>query len=357
MAKLDQILSKATEIGASDVHISVNNPPLFRLLGELKKFKTQPFSEVLTKALLFEILTPEMKEKLQKDLQCDFSYEIPSVARYRANVFWQRLGLDGSFRIIPFRIPTLEELGLPKVVRTILEYHQGLILVTGATGHGKSTTLASMVDYLNETKPHHILSIEDPIEFVQSVNKKGVVNQRQVGRDTLSFPNALRGALREDPDIIIIGELRDPETISLALTAAETGHLVIGTMSTSNAQKTVDRLIDSFPPEQQNQVRTMLADSIKGVVTQRLIKDKEGKKRVLAAEIMVGTVPVATIIRDSKTFQIPSLIQTGKKVGMQLMDESLMQLLKAGLISPEAAASNATNKKRFLSGSQVDIHT
>jgi twitching motility protein PilT len=347
MARLDQILSKATAIGASDVHISVNNPPLYRHLGELKRFRARTLSADLTKLLLFEVLTPEMKEKLEKDLQCDFSYEIPEVARYRANVFCQRLGLDGSFRIIPFKIPRLEEIGLPEVVKTILEYHQGLILVTGATGHGKSTTLASMVDYLNEIKPHHILSIEDPIEFVQSVNKKGVVNQRQVGRDTLSFPNALRGALREDPDIIIIGELRDPETISLALTAAETGHLVIGTMSTSNAQKTIDRLIDSFPPEQQNQVRTMLADSIKGIVTQRLIKDKEGKKRVLATEIMVGTVPVAAIIRDSKTFQIPSLIQTGKKAGMQLMDESLMQLLKDGLISPEAAQANAANKKSF----------
>ena len=347
MAKLDQILIKAAEIGASDVHIAVNNPPLYRHLGELKKFKTQPFSEAMTKALLFEILTSEMKRRIENDLQCDFSYEIPGVARYRANVFCQRLGLDGSFRIIPFKIPSLEELGLPKVVKTILEHHQGLILVTGATGHGKSTTLAAMVDYLNETKSHHILSIEDPIEFVHSVNKKGVVNQRQVDRDTLSFQNALRGALREDPDIIIIGELRDPETISLALTAAETGHLVIGTMSTSNAQKTIDRIIDSFPPEQQNQVRTMLADSIKGIVTQRLIKNKEGKKRVLATEIMVGTVPVAAIIRDNKTFQLPSLIQTGKKAGMQLMDESLMQLLKEGLISPEAAYANAASKKSF----------
>jgi twitching motility protein PilT len=347
MATLDQILSKATEIGASDVHISVNNPPLYRHLGELKKFKAQPFSEAFTKALLLEILTPEMRLKLEKDLQCDFSYEIPAVARYRANVFCQRLGLDGSFRIIPLQIPSLEELGLPTVVKTILEHHQGLILITGATGHGKSTTLASMVDYLNETKPHHILSIEDPIEFIQSVNKKGVVNQRQVGRDTLSFANALKGALREDPDIIIIGELRDPETMSLALTAAETGHLVIGTMSTSNAQKTIDRLIDSFPPEQQNQVRTMLADSIKGIVTQRLIKDKEGKKRVLAAEVMVGTLPIAAIIRDNKTFQIPSMIQTGKKAGMRLMDESLMQLFKDGLISTEAAYANAANKKSF----------
>jgi twitching motility protein PilT len=347
MAKLDQILSKAAEIGASDVHISVDHPPLYRHLGELKKFKVQPFSAALTQALLTEVLNPEMKETLEKDLQCDFSYEIPGVARFRANVFCQRLGVDGSFRIIPFRIPSLEELGLPDVVKSVLASHQGLILVTGATGHGKSTTLAAMVDYLNATKSHHILSIEDPIEFVQDVNKKGVVNQRQVGRDTSSFANALRGALREDPDIIIIGELRDTETISLALTAAETGHLVIGTMSTSNAQKTIDRIIDSFPPDQQNQVRTMLADSIKGIVTQRLIKDKENRKRILATEMMVGTVPVAAIIRDNKTFQLFSQLQTGKKSGMQLMDESLMQLLKAGLISPDAAYANAVSKKPF----------
>jgi twitching motility protein PilT len=353
MAKLDLILSKAVEFGASDVHISVGHPPLYRYLGELKQFKIQPFSAAITKSLFSEVLNPEMKERLEKDLQCDFSYDIPGVARFRANVFCQRLGVDGSFRIIPFRIPNLEELGLPEVVRSMLASHQGLILVTGATGHGKSTTLAAMVGYLNATKPHHILSIEDPIEFVHDVNKKGVVNQRQVGRDTCSFANALRGALREDPDIIIIGELRDTETISLALTAAETGHLVIGTMSTSNAQKTIDRIIDAFPPDRQNQIRTMLADSIKGIVTQRLIKDKEGKKRVLATETMVGTVAVAAIIRDNKTFQLFSLIQTGKKSGMQLMDESLMQLLNGGLISAEAAHANAVSKKLFEAASKA----
>ena len=353
MAKLDLILSKAVEFGASDVHISVDHPPLYRHLGELKQFKIQPFSAAMTKALFSEILNPEMKERLEKDLQCDFSYDISGVARFRANVFCQRLGVDGSFRIIPFRIPRLEELGLPEVVKSMLASHQGLILVTGATGHGKSTTLAAMVDYLNATKPHHILGIEDPIEFVHDVNKEGVVNQRQVGRDTSSFANALRGALREDPDIIIIGELRDTETISLALTAAETGHLVIGTMSTSNAQKTIDRIIDAFPPDQQNQIRTMLADSIKGIVTQRLIKNKEGTKRVLAAETMVGTAAVSAIIRDNKTFQLFSLIQIGKKSGMQLMDESLTQLLKDGLISPEVAYANAVSKKPFETASKT----
>jgi twitching motility protein PilT len=347
MAKLDQVLTKAAEIGASDVHISVNNPPLFRHLGELKKFKAAPLTPPQTKGLVHEILTPEMRARFEKDLQIDFSYEIQGVARFRANVFNQRLGVDASFRIVPFKIPSFQELGLPPATNRMLDQHQGLILVTGATGHGKSTTLAAMVDYLNETKSHHILTAEDPIEFVHSVHKKAVVHQRQIGRDTLSFANALKGALREDPDVIVIGELRDPETISLSLTAAETGHLVVGTMSTGSAHKTIDRIIDSFSPEQQNQVRTMLADSIKGIITQRLIKDKEGKKRVLAVEVMVGTVPIATIIRDNKTFQLPSLIQTGKKLGMQTMDDSLLQLFRDGLISAEVAYANTANKKPF----------
>jgi len=347
MAKIDQILTKSAQIGASDVHIAVNNPPMYRHLGELIKFKTKELSSAVTKALIYEILTPEMRETFEKDLQLDFCYELKGLARFRTNILHQRLGIDASFRVVPYKIPTLAGLGLPAVINRILDQHQGLILVTGATGHGKSTTLASMVDSLNEAKSHHILTVEDPIEFVHAINKKGVVNQRQVGRDTLSFANALKGALREDPDVIIIGELRDPETISLAMTAAETGHLVIGTMSTSSAHKTIDRIIDSFPPQQQNQVRTMLADSIKGIITQRLIKNKEGNGRCLATEVLVGTMPMATLIRDNKTFQIPSMMQTGKKVGMQLMDEDIMRLLKAGQISPETAYSNAANQKIF----------
>jgi twitching motility protein PilT len=347
LAKIDQILERAAQVGASDVHIAVGNPPMYRHLGDLKKFKAQPLTAAHTKALIREILTPEMWQAFEKDLQLDFSYELTGTARFRANILHQRLGMDAAFRVVPFRIPTLDDLGLPEVTKRILEQHQGLILVTGAAGHGKSTTLASMVDYLNEHRSHHILTVEDPIEFVHAIDKKGVVNQREVGRDTLSFANALKGALREDPDVIIIGELRDPETTSLAMTAAETGHLVIGTMSTSNAQKTIDRIIDSFPPDQQNQVRTMLADSIKGIITQRLIKSRDNTKRLLATEILVGTTPIASLIRDNKTFQIPSMIQTGKKVGMELMDESLMRLLKADRISPEAAFSNAASPKIF----------
>jgi twitching motility protein PilT len=347
MAKIDPVLERAAQIGASDVHIAVGSPPMYRHLGDLKKFKSQPLTSDSTQKLLFEILTPQMRDQFKKDLQIDFSYEIQGVARYRTNIFCQRRGLDASFRVVPYRIPSLDELGLPPVVHRLLDQHQGLILVTGATGHGKSTTLASMVDHLNENRRSHIITVEDPIEFIHATDKNAVVNQRQVGRDTMRFANALKGALREDPDVIIIGELRDKETISLALTAAETGHLVIGTMSTSNTHKTVDRVIDSFPPQQQNQVRTMLADSIKGIITQRLVKERAGKHRCLATEVLVGTIPVACAIRDSKTFQIPSLLQTGKNAGMHPMDDSLMQLLKSGQILPEAGYANAFNKKAF----------
>ena len=349
MAKIDQILRMAAKVGASDVHIAVGNPPIYRHLGDLKKFKAKELSPSMTKALIHEILTPEMRQTFERDLQLDFSYEIEGTARFRVNIFHQRLGVDASFRVVPFRIPPLDSLGLPAVTTRILDHHQGLILVTGTAGHGKSTTLAAMVDHLNTHKPHHILTVEDPIEFVHSIEKKGVVNQRQVGRDTRSFANALKGALREDPDIIVIGELRDRETTSLAMTAAETGHLVISTMSTSSAHKTIDRIIDSFPPEEQNQVRTMLADSIKGIITQRLIKDAEGKGRCLATEVLVGTRPIASVIRDCKTYQMPSMIQTGKKVGMELMDESLLRLLREKRITAEAAYENAVNRKLFQS--------
>ena len=348
MAKLDKILAKAAQIGASDVHIAVGNPPLYRNLGDLKRFPIKELSPAATEVLTREIMAPELIEVFEDRLQVDFCYELQGIARFRANVFRQRLGVNASFRVVPFAIPPLDELGLPEAIHRLLDQHQGLILITGATGHGKSTTLAAMVDRLNEHKAHHILTVEDPIEFVHSVDKKGVVNQREVSRDTRSFANALKGALREDPDVIVIGELRDTETISLSMTAAETGHLVIGTMSTASAHKTIDRIIDSYPPEQQNQVRTMLADSIKGIVTQRLIKNREEDGRCLATEVFVGTAPAAAVIRDNKTFQIPSMMQTGKKVGMQLMDEDLMRLFKQEeKITAEAAHANAVNKKLF----------
>jgi len=247
---------------------------------------------------------------------------------------------------VPLRIPSLDELGLPPVVKKLLDQHQGLILVTGATGHGKSTTLAAMLDLINENRAYHLITVEDPIEFVHPI-KKGVLNQRQIGRDTRSYANALRAALRENPDVIMVGELRDPETISLAMTAAETGHRVLGTMSTSSAHKTVDRIIDSYPPSQQNQIRTMLADSLKAVISQRLIPNVSEDGLVLATEILIGTLPMSNLIRDSKTFQIPSMMQTGKADGMCLMDDSIVKLLEEGKISLDQALENIVNKKRL----------
>ena len=237
-------------------------------------------------------------------------------------------------------------MGLPPVVKKVLDHHQGLILITGAAGHGKSTTLAAMLDFINERRAHHVLTVEDPIEFVHPI-KKAVVNQRQIGRDTLSYANALRAALREDPDIIMVGELRDPETISLAMTAAETGHLVLGTMSTASAHKTVDRIIDSYPASEQNQIRAMLGDSLKAVITQRLIVNAENNGMVLAAEILIVTMPMSNLIRDSKTFQIPGMMQTGKAVGTRLMDDSIVELLQEGKILLEQAQENIVNKQRL----------
>lgn len=344
MAKIDAILRKAVEVKASDIHIATGYPPMYRHYGRLKKFKFQEFTSELSKALIYEILTPEQRKKFETDLELDFCYEIEGVARFRGNILLQRAGMDASFRAVPLEIPSLEELGHAPVAQKILEHHQGLILVTGAAGQGKSTTLASMVDHINETRAHHVLTVEDPIEFIHPI-KKGVVNQREIGRHTHSYANALKGALREDPDIIVIGELRDLETISLAMTAAETGHLVLGTLSTSGAHKTVDRIIDSYPANEQNQARTMLADSLKAVIAQRLIPKVDGDGMVLATEILIGTLPMSNLIRDSKTYQIPSMIQTGKAAHMCLMDESIVKLLEAGKISLEQATANVGQKK------------
>ena len=258
----------------------------------------------------------------------------------------QRKGLDATFRVIPIRIPTIDELGLPKIVRSLCDYHQGMILVTGATGQGKSTTLAAMIDHINSTRPVHILTIEDPIEFVHPI-KKGIVNQRQLGMHTRSFANALRSATREDPDVIMVGELRDVESIRMAVTAAETGHLVLGTLATSSGPKTVDRLIDSFPADEQSQIRTMLADGLRAVLTQKLLPRSDKKGLVLAVEILIGTLPVANMIRLEKTFQLPSVMQISRAHGMQSMDDSIGQLLHSGSINVETAVQYAENKKAF----------
>jgi len=348
MAELDKVFQAATNAKASDLHLAPGEPFIIRRFGRLRKIQTPSLTREICERLIYELLDDEQKETLKKQLQLDFAYEIPGVARFRGSAMRHQAGLSASFRIIPYEIPTFEKLGLPDTVRKIMDNHQGLVLVTGATGQGKSSTLAAMVDYINANRAHHIITIEDPIEFIHPL-KKCAVNQRQLGRDTLAYTNALRGALREDPDVIVVGELRDLETISLAITAAETGHLVIGTLATSSAPKTVDRIIDSFPAGEQGQIRAMLGESIKAVITQRLIPCADLTAMALAVEILIGTLPVANLIRDGKVFQIPSMMQMGKAVGMQIMDESIMSLLRAGTITAKEAYLNANNKTLFKS--------
>jgi twitching motility protein PilT len=346
MALLDKIFAKAIEVNASDIHIVSDEPIVFRLLGRLRKLKIGALPLQQCREMIPELLNPGQKATLERNLQIDFVYELDGLGRFRGSAMEHQRGISAVFRVIPPRIPSLEDLGMPPTIQRILDEHQGLILVTGTTGHGKSTTLAAMVDYINTNRPHHILTIEDPIEFIHPF-KKGVVNQRQIGGSTHSYANALRGALRQDPDVIVIGELRDLETISLAITAAETGHLVIGTLSTSSAPKTVDRIIDSFPSKEQNQVRAMLCEALKAVITQRLIPGADGTRMELALEILIGTLAMGNLIKDAKTFQIPSIMQTGKNVGMRLMDDSLMELFMNKKISAAEAAANATQPAKF----------
>jgi twitching motility protein PilT len=346
MAQIDQLLGAAVKNHASDVHVATGSSFIFRQFGKLRKIKSAEVTPELAKTLIYEILNKEQQKQLEKDLQLDFSYEINNLARFRGNAILQRKGLDATFRVIPLQIPTMDELGLPEVVKKFCDFHQGLILVTGSTGQGKSTTLAAMIDLINSTRPVHILCVEDPIEFVHPI-KKGVVNQRQLGLHTESFSNALRAALREDPDVIMVGELRDLESIGLAVTAAETGHLVLGTLSTSSGPKTVDRLIDSFPPDEQNQIRTMLAEGLRAVVTQKLLPVVSGKGQVLACEIMIGTIPLANLIRSEKTFQIPSIMQTGRAQGMQSMDDAIKRLYEGERITYQTALDFAEDKKSF----------
>ena len=336
MAELDKVFKAGAGLKASDIHIAPGEPFMMRRFGRLMKTKSPPLSPEMCRKFIFELLDEKQREVLEKDLQLDFSYELGEFGRFRGSAMLHQRGLSATFRIIPPEIPNLESLGLPDQVLKVLDNHQGLILVTGATGQGKTTTLAAMVDYINVHRTHHVLTVEDPVEFVHPI-KKGVVNQRQLGDDTLSYANSLRAALREDPDVIMIGELRDLDTVSLALSAAETGHLVLGTLSTTNAPKTVDRIIDSFPAGEQGQIRATLSETLKAVVTQRLIPAVSGNKMVLAAEILIGTLPVASMIRDGKVFQIPNLMLTGKKIGMRIMEESILELLKAEEIAPEQA--------------------
>lgn len=352
MAKIDALLAKAAESGASDIHISVGSPTVIRRFGTLMKSRTAEFNADQIRGLLQEILTPAQKAELEKNWEVDFAYEIPGVARFRCNAFVQHKGTDICFRVIRLAVPTLDELGIPETVKRQLDHHQGLILVTGSAGSGKSTTLAAMVNHINTHRPHHVLTVEDPIEYVHPI-KKGAINQRQLGGSTKSYGNALKAALREDPDVIVVGDLRDLETITLAISASETGHLVVGSMNTSSAAKTIDKIIDSYPAGQQNQIRAMLGESLKAVFTQRLLPKADGKGMALAYELLLGSRQLASLIKDAKTFQIPNLMQTGKSRGMRLMDDVLLELLKKGEISQEAALRNAANPKLFPGGAAV----
>jgi len=346
MAQIDQFLRLLVQQGGSDLHLSCGNPPIIRVHGHLQRIKFRELTPADMKALILEVLTNEQRERFDTSRDLDFAYEIPGVARFRGNAFVQHRGMGGVFRVIPSKIPSADELKLPSAIREFTRLNKGLVLVTGPTGSGKSTTLAAMIDLINQTRPEHILTIEDPIEFVHQP-RVSLVNQREVGPHTQSFASALKAALREDPDVILVGEMRDRETISLALTAAETGHLVFGTLHTNSAHKTVDRIIDIFSADQQDQVRAMLSESLRGVVAQQLLRKKGGGGRVAAHEILVGTPAVGNLIREAKTFQLPSVIQTGKREGMVQMDQSILAHLSAETVDGEEAYMKAHDKAAF----------
>jgi twitching motility protein PilT len=345
MARIDALFKMMHDQGASDLHLSTGSPPIFRLHGEMTRLNGKSLTHEELKAILFEIMSEKQRLDFETRHDLDFAYEIQALARFRCNIFMQHKGIAAVFRIIPANILTADDLGLPEGVRKLTLLKKGLVLVTGPTGSGKSTTLAAMIDLVNSTRKEHILTLEDPLEFIHE-NKQSLLNQRQIGEHSESFAAALRAALREDPDVILLGEMRDLETISLAMTAAETGHLVFGTLHTSSAAKTIDRIVDAFPSDGQEQVRTMLSESLKGVVCQQLLKCAEGG-RVAAMEIMVGTPAIANLIREGKTFQIPSIIQTAKKDGMQLMDQNILDLMKMKRVTPEEAYRCAQEKKQF----------
>jgi twitching motility protein PilT len=342
---ITQLLAFGVEQGASDCHLSAGEPPMLRVHGDLKKLDAAALTPEQVHALIFDIMSDAQRKVFQETLECDFSFALGETARFRVNVFMQRKGEAAVFRTIPTKILTLDELGMPPILKQLCDKEKGLILVTGPTGSGKSTTLAGMIDYLNETFEGHILTVEDPIEFVHK-SKKCLVNQRELGPNTQSFANALRSALREDPDIILVGEMRDLDTIQLALTAAETGHIVFGTLHTSSAPKTVDRVIDVFPPSQQAQIRAQFAESIEAVITQTLCK-KKGGGRVAALEIMTGTTAIRNLIREGKIHQIPGTMQVSQKDGMQTMDMALTGLVNRGLVTREEAQSKSMNPNLF----------
>jgi twitching motility protein PilT len=344
---IDKLLERTLKMRGSDLHIATGAPPIVRRFGTLMRVEGETLEIEKARLTVKEILTDEQFRQFEKTGDLDFSYEVIGVGRFRGNVLRQNRGIDLTFHVVPAEIMSPEALGLPPLVRELTRFHQGLILITGAAGQGKSTTISSLVDVINSERALHILTVEDPIEFVHPIDKKAIVNQREVGRHTKSFANALRAALREDPDVIVVGEMRDLETISLAVTASETGHLVMGTLMTSSAHQTVDRILESFPPAQQNQIRAMLSDSLRAVISQRLLPMADNSGMVLAAEILLGTPAVANLIREKKTFQIPSIIQTNRHLGMKRMDDALLELVQVGKVNPQKALDFAFDKKAF----------
>ncbi|WP_273206986.1 type IV pilus twitching motility protein PilT [Marinobacter subterrani] len=342
---ITELLAFSAKQGASDLHLSAGLPPMIRVDGDVRRINLPPMEHKEVHGLIYDIMNDKQRKDYEEFLETDFSFEVPGVARFRVNAFNQNRGAGAGFRTIPSKVLTMEDLGMGQVFKDISSVPRGLVLVTGPTGSGKSTTLAAMIDYINDTRYEHVLTIEDPIEFVHD-SKKCLVNQREVHRDTLGFNEALRSALREDPDIILVGELRDLETIRLALTAAETGHLVFGTLHTTSAAKTIDRVVDVFPAEEKSMVRSMLSESLQAVVSQTLMK-KMGGGRIAAHEIMIGTSAIRNLIREDKIAQMYSSIQTGASLGMQTLDQCLERLLQKGLISREAARAKAKMPDNF----------
>ena len=343
---ITELLAFSVKNKASDLHLSSGLPPMIRVHGDVRRINLPPMEHKDVHGMVYDIMNDSQRKQYEEVLECDFSFEIPNLARFRVNAFNQNRGASAVFRTIPSKVLTLEELNAPKIFKEIADQPRGIVLVTGPTGSGKSTTLAAMVDYINENQYAHLLTIEDPIEFVHT-SKRCLINQREVHRDTLSFNNALRSALREDPDVILVGEMRDLETIRLALTGAETGHLVFGTLHTSSAAKTIDRIIDVFPAEEKDMVRAMLSESLRAVIAQTLLKTKDGSGRVAAHEIMIGSPAIRNLIRENKVAQMYSAIQTGQSMGMQTLDQCLADLVRRNVVSVSEARMRAQNKDNF----------